>query len=180
MTIYELDPVVAQLAGDSRYFTFLTAAPGDVEVILGDGRRQLREAPERGLDLLLVDAFSSDAVPVHLLTEEAMALYFGRLAAGGVLGIHVSNRHLRLEVPALAGLAHQGAEVKICGPGPRDPESRAKGIAVSTWILAAQRGEDLRPWIEGSACWEDPEPSLQGTPWTDEYASVLPILRLRR
>lgn len=177
MVIYELDPVVAALAADPRHFSFLARAQGRVTVELGDGRRRLRTVPDGSFDLLLVDAFNSDAVPIHLLTEEALRLDLAKLAPGGVLGLHVSNRHLRLEVPALAGLARLGARASRYGPGPLDEASRARGISVSTWILAARRDADLAPWLDGEPGWREPGAVDPGAAWTDGFASVLPILK---
>jgi spermidine synthase len=174
LTVYELDPVVARLAGDPRYFTLLEKAAGRVDVVLGDGRRRLTAAADDEFDFLLLDAFSSDAVPVHLLTREALELYRRKLAPGGLLVLHTSNRHLRLERPAVAGLAALGLPARIRRPRPATDLQRVEGMAVATWVVAAHRTEDLEDWLGEDSTWEVPVPG--DDLWTDARASVLPLL----
>jgi spermidine synthase len=92
---YEIDPIIEPLA--RKWFTFLRDATATVEVVLGDARLTLRDTPDRSLDLLFLDAFSSDAIPVHLLTVEAVQLYLAKLKPDRFLLLHVSNRHLDLK-----------------------------------------------------------------------------------
>lgn len=96
VTFYEIDPAVATVAADNRYFTYLSSTPADVDVQIGDGRLLLQREPGATFDLLIMDAFTSDAVPTHLLTREAFALYIDRLTADGLLVVHVSNRYVDL------------------------------------------------------------------------------------
>src|SRR5262249_31990557 len=99
-TFYEIDPAVVRVAEDDRYFTYLSdarAAGIEVRIVPGDARLQMVGAPEKAYDLLFLDAFSSDSVPVHLLTVEALELYLSKLADGGVLALNISNRYLDLE-----------------------------------------------------------------------------------
>jgi SAM-dependent methyltransferase len=105
---YELDPEVVRLSqGPSPVFTFLREAQGETSVVTGDGRLVLESEPPRGFDVLVLDAFSSDAVPAHLLTREAFATWLRHLAPGGVLAVHVTNRYIDLErVVRGAALAH--------------------------------------------------------------------------
>src|SRR5262249_38021787 len=94
ITFYEIDPAVYRIASDPRYFTYLPDAEqrgAKVAVVLGDARLRLREGPDGAFGLIVVDAFSSDAIPIHLLTEEAFALYLSKLAEGGLLAVHISN-----------------------------------------------------------------------------------------
>src|SRR5207342_1571068 len=93
-----------QIARDSGLFTFLASCRPDVSITLGDARLTLAEVPDGTYDLIIVDAFSSDAVPVHLLTREAMAIYLAKLKPGGMAVLHVSNRHLEL-ASVVAGIA---------------------------------------------------------------------------
>jgi hypothetical protein len=180
LTIFELDPAVAMLAADPRYFTFLSEARGDVEVILGDGRRGLRSLPDGQQDLVILDAFASDAVPIHLLTKEALELYFKKLGPSGALLIHISNRHLRLETPVMAGLFELGLLASLCQSAPEDASSREEGMAAATWILASRSPEALAVWENHDSCWERNSGKLPGAAWTDDFASVLPILRWLR
>ncbi|HSH61038.1 MAG TPA: fused MFS/spermidine synthase, partial [Acidimicrobiales bacterium] len=103
-TFYEIDPTVARVARDTRLFTFLRDCPPVTDVVLGDARLSLTREPNRHFDVLVVDAFNSDAIPVHLLTREALALYVDKLRDGGVLAVHITNRYLDLR-PVLADLA---------------------------------------------------------------------------
>ena len=103
-TFYEIDPAVERIARDKRYFTFLRDSPAKVEVVLGDARLSLAKAPDHQYDLIVLDAFSSDAIPVHLITREALKLYLSKLADHGILAFHISNRYLNLK-PVLGDLA---------------------------------------------------------------------------
>ena len=105
-TFFEIDPVVVEVARDR--FTYLGDARGEVNVVLGDGRLSLVAVPDGTFGLLVLDAFSSDAVPVHLLTREALALYLRKLAPGGLLAFHLSNRHLALAEIVAGGRRQKG------------------------------------------------------------------------
>src|SRR5262249_24895268 len=105
ITFYDIDPVMIHIATNPAYFTFLRDCRGKYDIILGDGRLKLGEAPRGAYRLFVVDAFSSDAIPVHLLTREAIERYFDKLTPDGVLLVHVSNRYLQL-APVLGNIAH--------------------------------------------------------------------------
>ena len=92
-TFYEIDPVVFEIAGDTRFFTVLRDCPPKTFVILGDARLTLARAPDGAYDLIIFDAYSSDAPPMHLITLDAVRLYLAKLAPGGVLLFNISNRH---------------------------------------------------------------------------------------
>ena len=96
-TFYEIDPEIKQLATDPAYFSFLAQCRGKTEVVLGDGRLTLARAPNQHYGMIILDAFSSDAIPTHLLTREAIQLYLSKLQSDGVLVFHLSNRYLDLE-----------------------------------------------------------------------------------
>src|ERR671915_517060 len=104
MTFYEIDPLIEDIARDESLFTYLRDCPGQNEVVLGDARLSLAEAPDEEYGIIVADAFSSDAIPVHLVTREATDLYFDKLQENGVLVHHISNRHLDLE-PVVGDLA---------------------------------------------------------------------------
>ena len=105
-TFYEIDPLVERIASDPRYFTHLQNSRGRLNVVFGDGRLTLQRANPSAYDLIVLDAFSSDAIPVHLLTREAIDLYLSRLRPDGIVAVHISNRYLNLE-PVLAALAQR-------------------------------------------------------------------------
>ena len=95
-TFYEIDPTVLRIAQNRRYFTYLSDCGPPVRVVLGDARLSLRDAPAHGYGMMVLDAFSGDSIPTHLLTREALALYLTKLAPNGVLAFHISNRYLDL------------------------------------------------------------------------------------
>ena len=114
MDFYEIDPAVVRIARDSGLFGFLGRSAADVRVVIGDGRLGLMGAPDAAYGLVVLDAFSSDAIPAHLLTEEAIAGYRRKLAPGGVLAVHITNRHLDL-APVLAAEAAAAGAGGRCG-----------------------------------------------------------------
>ena len=142
VTFYEIDPSVERIARDPLYFTYLqdcVARGGSCNVILGDARLKLETAPDHEYGLIVVDAFSSDAIPVHLLTSEALHLYLAKLAPDGILAFHLSNRHLDLE-PVLANLADR---IGLVGRSRLDGANEAIGKSASHWLVLARRPGDL-------------------------------------
>jgi hypothetical protein len=174
-TFYEIDQSVADIASDPRWFTYLSDSRADVDVVLGDGRLSLADAPERSYDLLVVDAFSSDAIPVHLLTEEALSLYVSRLADDGVLAFHVSNRYFELP-PVLARVAGELGLSALHQTDASTSEAIEAGHSSSQWVLVARDGVDL------DAVADDDRWTVlgdgDGTPlWTDDFSDVLSVFR---
>src|SRR5262249_22100380 len=107
LTIYEIDPAVKRIAEDPRYFTYLRVTKPKYQIVLGDARLKMEEHGKDGeYGVIVVDAFSSDAIPVHLLTREAVALYVRRLAPDGIIALHISNRYLDLK-PVAARIAQE-------------------------------------------------------------------------
>lgn len=167
---FEIDPVVAELA--RAHFTYLSEARGEVEVVVGDARLALARDPSR-YDLLLVDAFSGDAIPTHLLTLEALRLYLDRLAPDGVLLLHVSNRYydLRDVIGAMArSLGLAGAEIaRVSGLAPDEDPSH--------YVALSRDAAHLAPLVDERG-WQ-PLRRGAGRPWTDDHANVLGTLLLR-
>jgi hypothetical protein len=167
---YEIDPLVEKVA--RQEFTYLADCRGRVEVAIGDGRLSLEQEPSRKFDLLIVDAFSSDSIPVHLLTVEALKLYFDRLKPDGILAIHISNRHLNLE-PVLelarSGLGKRAVLI-------RANADRSMQIYYTDWVLMTS-GRDLRqiPGINKVAVELEARPGIRL--WTDDYSNLVQILR---
>ena len=152
-TFFEIDPEVIRIARDPKSFRFLSACAPNAKIVPGDGRLTLAASSER-YDLIVLDAFSSDAIPVHLLTREALAGYLSRLKPGGVIILHVSNRHLELaSVAAAVGAAdglvayykeddrandHGGRLSRQCpGGGARALGGRSRRPAVAPRLAAA-------------------------------------------
>ena len=171
-TFYEIDPGIEHIARDTAYFRYLADAPVPTRVVLGDARLSLAADSAAQFDLILLDAFSSDAIPVHLVTREALATYLSRLAPGGIIAFHVSNRYLDLE-PVVGRLAQDAGLVARVGQGPRD---RASGAyeSISTWMALARRPEDLGHLMRERAWWT---PRLRDDveTWTDDYSSILTV-----
>lgn len=179
-TFYEIDPLVRQVAGTPEYFGFLSQCMrGKYEIVLGDGRLQLAPAATHSYDLMIFDAFSSDAVPVHLLTREAITLYESKLADGGCLVFHASNAHLDLE-SVLAALA---ADLGFVCASRRDVqltmEEFLAGKTPSTYVVIARQRRDLGRLLE-LPTWQERKPA-KGTPlWTDDYSNILGALKWQR
>jgi hypothetical protein len=171
-TFFELDPAVERIARDTLLFTYLADSPAAIRVVLGDGRLSLAGEPDGSLDLLVLDAFSSDAIPTHLLTREAMALYFRKLAQGGAVQVHLSNRYLDL-VPVLGGLVHDAG---LVGWWRFAPGSAADFADPAKWAVVARRGDDAGS-IGSDRRWHALPPSA-GRVWTDEYSNVLGAMRI--
>jgi hypothetical protein len=175
---FEIDPTVVEIARDPRFFTFLRDCPPAVDVVLGDARLTLAGQPDGALDLLLVDAFSSDAIPVHLLTREAIALYFRKLAPSGVLALHVSNRHLTLE-PVLARLQHALGLDALITHQDASEEERADALAnASIWAVFARSPAHLGA-LRDDPRWRPPVTRGGVGVWTDDFADVLRVYRWR-
>ncbi len=167
---YEINPAVAPIA--QNLFTYIRDSGAQVTIVDGDARSSLlREAPQQ-FDVLVVDAFSGDAIPLHLLTAQAVALYKKHLAPGGILAFHISNQHVDLE-PPIALLA-KDAGMKALRIASFSNEAR--GEFSSTWMLVSDNAAFLtRPEIAGHAYLPVLKPGLRL--WTDDYSSLLPVLR---
>jgi hypothetical protein len=174
-TFYEIDPAVVRIARRPELFTYLSAcSPVPVSVVLGDARLRLREAPEGAYDLIVLDAFSSDAVPAHLLTREALALYLSKLAPGGVIAFHVSNRSLELERVAGGISADAHLAARIFADKSYDPET---GLDPSTWVAVARTAEDLGA-LTNDPRWQPLDASTHKLElWRDDFSNVVSIFK---
>ncbi len=171
---FEIDPEVVRIARDSRFFTFLSGIQGSYEVILGDGRLTLSQAAPHRFDLVVLDAFSSDAIPVHLLTREAVATYLEKLRDKGLLVFHISNRFLDLE-PLMAGLARElGLNCLIR----RDSVSGAEdaGKLPSDYVVMGRPGS-LIGQLEADPDWRPAETGAKPQVWTDQYSNLTGLLK---
>ncbi len=170
---YELDPVVIELARDPKRFNFLSDCRPDVPVELGDARLTFADAPDGGYDVIVVDAFSSDAIPIHLITREAMAIYLQKLAPRGLIVMHISNRHLEL-ASVVAGIASaNGLATRVNWGGElRDEDEFRLGGTVAA---VARSEEDFGPLVE-SEYWQLQEPDPEQWVWTDDYSNIVGAL----
>jgi hypothetical protein len=175
---YEIDPVVARIASDPRYFSYLSGSQAKVSIILGDARLMLAKAPDARYELLVLDAYGSDSVPVHLLTREALQLYLRKLAPGGRIAFHVSNLHMNLR-PVVANLADD-AGLMCLAEDDEDltEEQMAAGKFPSRWMIVARRLEDFGK-LPQAGNWEVIDGDPASPLWTDDHSSILPLLDLR-
>jgi len=181
ITFYEIDRLVRDVAFDPAYFTYVTDARDravSLRLELGDARIRMeavrRDRPEERYDVILVDAFSSDAIPVHLLTREALRLYFDLLGPRGILALHISNRYLRLE-PVVAALAEDGRYARMLQDGGTDD---VPGAVEASWAILARRTEDFGDLASDSRWTETPldvEPAVSA--WTDDFHNLLSVFK---
>jgi SAM-dependent methyltransferase len=175
-TFYEIDPAVVQIARDPSRFAFLTLCNPDARIKIGDARLLIEREPTASADVLVVDAFSSDSVPMHLLTREAFADYRRMLAPGGLLMVHISNRYLDLR-PVVAASARSGgwsASLRRYRP---DAEGFALNETGSDWIALSPSHELEDRLVMGSGeTWLPLRPRPGFAAWTDDHSSVLPLI----
>lgn len=171
---YEIDPVVVGIARDSGKFGFLKRCLPDARIVLGDARLSIAGQADGSLDLLALDAFSSDAVPLHLMTREALAQYARVLGPRGLLLVHVSNRFLDLE-PVVAATAKGNGWFSAAlhyVPGPTDNSE----ATMSDWIAMTRDPATLATLMVMGGDWTPLRRRSDLSPWTDDYASIVPVL----
>lgn len=177
-TYYEIDPVIAKIALDPRLFTFLRDCPPSVRIVLGDARLTLGKVSAGSYDILVLDAFSSDAIPVHLLTREAFRGYMSLLAPQGLIALHISNRHLDLE-PVVAALAGElGVTARVRRDLHIPPRDSATGRDVSIWVAVARSPADLGA-IASDTRWQPLRSNADIGAWTDDFSNIIRIFTWR-
>jgi spermidine synthase len=169
---FEIDPVVVRIARDPEKFRFLSECGGSDDIVIGDARLTLAEERER-FDLIVLDAFSSDVVPVHLLTKEALGQYLGRLKEGGAIAFHISNRYLELasviaEVGATHGLT---TIVRHDTSVTADEHERARYENSLVAVVARTQGDIAR--LSARPGWRPQAADGSVRPWTDDYSNIL-------
>jgi spermidine synthase len=173
MWFAEIDPAVVAIARDRSSFTFLADSPASISVVVGDGRLELEGMAPGSFDLLVLDAFSSDAVPVHLLTVESFRSAMATVAPGGVIAVHISNRYLDLE-PVVASAIESLGLVSILGTDL--PAAELTGLAdASQWVIVARSYADVADLVTGDE-WRTAHAEGR-RPWTDRYSDLLGALR---
>lgn len=171
-TFIEIDPEVVALASNPRFFTYLRDCPRQTRIILGDGRLEMANLPLSSLDVVLIDAFSSDAIPTHLLTREAVRAYMGTLRAGGVLVLHVSNRHLAIANEAVRVAAAEALSTRLWSSPPRPSTAGSSYDALSASAVLITRDAAAMDALGLGAHWRSP-PALTGRPWSDDFVNLL-------
>ncbi|MBT4699456.1 MAG: fused MFS/spermidine synthase, partial [Rhodospirillaceae bacterium] len=172
-TFYEIDPIVIRLAKDTQYFHYLSDCAPDAEIVQGDARISLQSTPNQNLDLLILDAFSSDAIPIHLITREAFALYLKKLKPQGRIVFNISNRHMNI-APVLGNLAKAlklAGKLQLYYPPEKDLRLFRNS---SRWVIMSRSEKDLS-FLSSQTQWQ----ALSGRDdigiWTDDYSSILDV-----
>ncbi|HEY2963807.1 MAG TPA: fused MFS/spermidine synthase [Pyrinomonadaceae bacterium] len=173
-TFYEINPAVVSVARSPQYFSYLSdCVPAPVEIVLGDARLQLHGAPDRAYDLIVLDAFSSDAIPVHLMTQQALDLYLSKLKPGGLIVFHISNRNLDLS--RVVGDLAQSRQLSCLSMLDLTPP-QSNGKDPSHWVVLARNTTDLGALIS------DPfarrlSGSGRDKVWTDDFSNILSVFK---
>ena len=171
LTFFEIDPLVDRISRDPQWFTFISdCADGPVRTVLGDARLTLGKEARGTYDLLVIDAFSSDAVPTHLLTEEAIKLYLSLLKPDGVVLLHLSNRNLEITLPAQAAAQALGVPAlhQIYGESDSTPEMAE---ASTEALILSPTEAGLAPYRDDPR-WNQLQ-QTQVRPWTDDYVNLI-------
>jgi hypothetical protein len=175
-TFYEIDPSVERIARDPHYFTFLVDCAPEAKIILGDARLSLTSASPHQYQMIVLDAYSSDAIPIHLLTHEALQLYLDKLAPHGVLVFHLTNTYLELE-PVVGRLAQEAGLVSLVANDLEVSQSELQaGKFESRWAIMAHSADDLGELAESPNWFPPLVPPLMPL-WTDDFSSVLSVFR---
>jgi hypothetical protein len=169
-TYYEIDPDVVRIARDPRYFRFISECAPGLPVVMGDARLRIVDHPGN-LDLIVIDAFSSDAIPTHLMTREAMSLYASKLAPGGAALFHISNRHMDLSKVMAATAAAEDLQLYL-RQDQLDGSYRTRYKTPAIAAVVMRKNEDI-PDITSSPSWRRIEPPASHAPWTDDYANIM-------
>jgi len=168
---YDINPQVIAVA--KRDFTFLADSEASIEIALGDARLALEREPAQGFDVLAIDAFSSDAIPVHLITREALGVYLRHMKPEGIVAFHVSNRFLNL-IPVVARLADEhGIHVTLVADKGGDDEDKT----TSDWVLLSRSRAALEAEAIKARSPEDPDEESGWRAWTDDYSNLVQILK---
>lgn len=168
---YEIDTSVIRFSRDEPRFGFVRACAPNADIVVGDARLTLARYSGAPYDAIIVDAFSSDAIPVHLLTREAVAGYASKLAPGGLIALHVSNRHLELESVAV-GVAYANGLASIVSDRASEESDDSSYLFTSTVIVAARSAEDFAG-LAAREGWSAGEPDPAQWVWTDDYTNVV-------
>jgi hypothetical protein len=168
---FEIDQKVIDIARDPKRFTFISVCAPNVPIVLGDARLTIAREPAGTYDLIVVDAYSSDAIPVHLATREAMAIYKAKLAPHGVIMMHITNRHLALEAVAV-GIAAANELKAWVWRNPNDAKDYANFITPSQVALAAAAPEDIGALAQAGT-WVLTAPDPAQRTWTDDYSNIV-------
>jgi hypothetical protein len=175
-TFFEIDPAVERIARQSGYFSYLNDCSSSCRVVLGDARLSIQRVRDT-YDVIVLDAFSSDAIPMHLITSEAVSLYLSHLNPWGMLIFHISNQHLLLG-PVVARLAASHNLVALEQVDLMTDQPQPVGKSPSHWVVMTRPAGDLGSLVRDPR-WRTPHASADTPLWTDDFSNILSVLRLR-
>ncbi|MDD5580843.1 MAG: fused MFS/spermidine synthase [Methylobacter sp.] len=172
-TLYEIDPMVVQIAANPAYFSYLSQCSHNSTMRIGDARLSLAKEPDQEFDLLVLDAFSSDSVPTHLLTQEALKLYFKKLKPNGILAFHITNRHLSLKKV----LADHAKYLQLSALIQEfKPQQEIPLVVATDWVVMANKSETLEPLRQSQpGNWQKLPLYFDMKPWTDDFTNIVNI-----
>ncbi len=172
-TLYEIDPLVVDIAKNPAYFSYLSQCAPNAVSEIGDARLSLQNKPDGTFDLLMMDAFSSDAVPTHLLTREAIELYFKKLKPNGILAFHITNRHLLLKKV----VSIHAEQMKLAALIQEfKPQTDAPLIVATDWVVLAKNPETLKPLQTSQiGSWQKMPLYFDMPAWTDDFTNIVSI-----
>ncbi|HUI96974.1 MAG TPA: fused MFS/spermidine synthase [Xanthobacteraceae bacterium] len=173
-TIFEIDVTAIGIARDSHWFDFIPWCAPKVPIVLGDARRMIAREPDGRFDVIIVDAFSSDTIPIHLITREAMALYRAKVAPHGVVVMHVSNRYLELS-SVVAGIAAANGLRTWVTTGEEATSDDDNYVFSSDVVIAAEQAGDLGE-LAGATGFDPLAPTPAQRVWTDDYSNIVGAL----
>ena len=173
LIFYEIDPVVIKIATDPNRFRFLSDCTPNAKIVLGDGRLTLGNQ-EANSDAIVVDAFSSDAIPVHLLTREAFALYLTKLSDRGIIVLHISNNMMDLREVIARTAADLGLSTYVRKDFPATAPSDMRSASIVA--VLTRDPAHLGSLLKDGTIWEKIDPNMASSPWTDDYSTILPAI----
>jgi SAM-dependent methyltransferase len=170
LTFFEIDPMMVKIASDPKHFSYISeCADGPIDFVLGDARLTITRQPNDQYDILLIDAFSSDAVPAHLLTVEAVKTYLSKIKPDGIVILHLSNRNLDLRSPAQAVAIAAGGHA-LLQQHPGDPDKPFMWESGEDALIIARNEAALAPYISDPK-WTRAVATVR--PWTDDYTNLI-------
>lgn len=172
-TFYELDPLVVEIAENPAYFSYISQCNPKTRMVVGDARLSLEKEPDQKFDLYIVDAFSSDSIPIHLLTQEAIGLYFKKLKPNGILALHITNRHLALKKVLSDHAKRLGLSALI---QEFKPSTDIPLVVATDWVVMANKPETLEPLRASNlGGWQKLPLYFDLKPWTDDFSNIVTI-----
>jgi len=174
-TFYEIDPAIVRMARDPKYFTYLSECTPNAPVLIGDARLKIQSETPESIDLLLIDAFSSDAIPAHLVTREAMALYQSKVKDDGVMFFHTSNRYADVSSVVIELARDAGLEAREMLFNPEEDQPYYDLVAPANGVVVA-RSDVMSTLFDSNPEWKKTEPNPAVGVWTDDYSHILGAL----